>query len=61
MIAFLPVLSILMLAISTVLLDVAFADAGPRTQDFSHLDDPNAHPEELVTCKVLPQGRIAKA
>lgn len=61
MIAFLPALSILMLAVSTLLLEVAFAPHGRETEDLSHLTDPNPHLEELVTYKALTRRAVARA
>ncbi len=61
MIEMLPVLSVFMLAFSTILLDLAFGRAAPASDDMSHLTDPNAHLEDLVTYAVVAQPRLAKA
>lgn len=57
----LPMVSILMLAFSTIVLDLCFAPACARPADRSHLDDPNAHLEDVVLCIELPHAKAARA
>ncbi len=56
----LPMLSILMLAFSTVIIEICCAKCDERPADRSHLDDPNVHLEDLVICIKLPQPRLAQ-
>lgn len=55
MTAMLPLLSILMLAFSTIVLETCFSGPTGRPADRSHLDDPNVHLEDLVLATVRPK------
>ena len=61
MTSLLPVVSIFMLALSTLVLELSFKGAGERPSDLSHLDDPNPHLEELVVCAEVSERRITVA
>ena len=61
MTSLLPVVSIFMLALSTLVLELSFKGAGERSADRSHLDDPNPHLEELVVCSKISKRRFFSA